>query len=96
MIQIRFQSDCNLKELENLRNKIYAHDIEPHISWFEDLITYNVRVEISNKTPQHEIEEIKSLCKNAAIYNYIEVYSLPNFLKSNTRFYFGRSKKINQ
>ncbi len=78
MIQIRFQSDCDLKELENLKSKIYAHDIEPRMSWFEDFIVYNVRVEISNKTPGHEIEEIKCLCKKAAIYNYIEVYSSSN------------------
>lgn len=78
MIQIRFQSECESKELEALKSKIYLLDSDAHISWFEDFINYNVRAEISSKISDLNIEQIKSLCKDIAIYNYIEVYKQPD------------------
>lgn len=77
MIQIRFQSECESKELEALKSKIYLLDSDAHVSWFADFITYNVRAEISNKISDLDIEQIKCLCKDIAIGNYIEVYKQP-------------------
>lgn len=78
MIQIRFQSEGESKELEALKSKIYLLDSDAHVSWFADFITYNVRAEISNKISDLNIEQIKSLCKDIAIGNYIEVYKQPD------------------
>ena len=75
MIQIRFQSECELKELKALKSKIYLLDSSAQVSWFADFINYNVRAEISSKI---NIEQIKSLCKDIAICNYIEVYKQPD------------------
>lgn len=78
MIQIRFQSEGESNELEALKSKIYLLDSDAHVSWFADFITYNVRAEISNKISDLNIEQIKSLCKDIAIGNYIEVYKQPD------------------
>lgn len=77
MIQIRFQSELELSELESLKSKIYERDSEAKMNWFADMINYNVRVEISSKIPKLNIEQIKCLCEKAAIGNYIEIYNQP-------------------
>lgn len=74
MIQIRFQSECESNELEALKSKIYLLDSDAHVGWFADLINYNVRVDISSKISNSNMEQIKCLCKETAFCNYIEVY----------------------
>lgn len=78
MIQIRFQSECESKELKALKSKIYLLDSDANVNWFADFINYNVRAEISSKISALNIEQIKSLCRNIAIGNYIEVYQQPD------------------
>lgn len=75
MIQIHFRTEYEEAELLKLRRSIYNLDSDSQMCWWEGFINYDVRVDVCSKIADSNLQQIKSLCKKAAICNYIELFN---------------------